>query len=143
MLNERYRLCANCQHENGVDANFCLNCGNQLSAADERVRLPHAGSLKLNRPDLELTAAEQSAIDKLLITTATVPNGYQRVGAVFATGSNQGTGGYKRAWEDLIINLWRLCLAEDYAGIANLTIAPTVNGNRVELFGYADGLRAM
>lgn len=129
MLNERYRLCANCQHENGVDANFCLNCGNQLSAADERVRLPHAGSLKLNRPDLELTAAEQSAIDKLLITTA--------------TGSNQGTGGYKRAWEDLIINFWRLCLAEDYAGIDNLTIAPTVNGNRVELFGYADGLRAM
>ncbi|RRK11753.1 zinc ribbon domain-containing protein [Lactiplantibacillus garii] len=140
MLNERYRVCPKCQHENGIDANFCLNCGNQLSTDDEELRLPNAGDQHFSHPAVQLDAAEQAAVDQLVVTTGTIPNGFTRGGAVFATGNNQGVRGYKGAWEDLNVNLWRLCVGHHYAGVANLKIVPTVRGDYVELFGYADGL---
>ncbi|WP_338210204.1 zinc ribbon domain-containing protein [Lactiplantibacillus paraxiangfangensis] len=141
MLNERYRVCPNCQYENLQDANFCLNCGNKLSTADEKLRLPNSGDQHFLHPGVQLDESEQAIVDQLVITNGTVPNGYTRVTAVFATGDNQGERGYKGAWEDLNVNLWRLCVGNHYDGVANLKIVPTVQGERVQLFGYADGLK--
>lgn len=140
MLNERYRVCPNCQHENGNDANFCLSCGTKLDAAATMVKLPHAGDQKFAHPTVSITPEEQAAIDQLMITNGTIPNGYTRGGLVFADGDNHGEGGYKGAWEDLMLNLWRLCTGKNYAGVANLTIVPTVRGEYVQLFATGDAL---
>lgn len=141
MLNERYRVCPQCHHENLIDANFCLNCGQKLGTENEALRLPFAGDQHFDHPNVTLTTTEQAAVDQLMITNGTVPNGYTRVNAVFAAGNNQGQRGYKGAWEDLNVNLWRLCVGQHYDGVANLKLVPTVRGDYVELFGYGDGVK--
>jgi len=140
MLTQRYRVCPNCQHENLTDANFCLSCGTKLDASMEIVKLPHAGDQKFAHPTVELTPDEQAVVDQLVMTSGTIPNGFTRGGAIFADGDNHGENGYKGAWEDLTLNLWRLCIGQNYAGIANLKIEPTVRGQFISLLAYGDAL---
>jgi len=133
------RICSQCGYQNAGDANFCLKCGAQLSAADDYIIVPHSSDLAFPLTGLELTPDEAAQVKRFTITQdTTIPAGYRGAGLVYAESAVAPQAGQKAAWEDLMKHLFALLLAKHYDGCTRITIQPQpTNPSQLSLFGEA------
>ncbi|QMU07363.1 zinc ribbon domain-containing protein [Levilactobacillus suantsaii] len=133
------RICPKCGAQNSGTTHFCLQCGAQLSTADDYIIVPHSSDLSFPLTGLDLTDEEIAQTKRFVITYAQdLPEGYQSAGLVFAESDVAPRAGLKMAWEDLMKHLFTLLLAKHYAGCARITIQPQpTNPSQLCLYGEA------
>lgn len=133
------RICPQCGYANGTTANFCLQCGAALTAANDFQVVPHGTDLSFPVTGLDLTTAERAQLHRLIITMSpTIPTGYQSAGPIFVESAVAPQASQLAVWEDLMTHLYALLLTRHYLGAVHLQIQPqAADSSQLCLYGEA------